>query len=74
MIRMGSIVNSLDRHILKDLIVEKYSLLDSNSTSNITNLELTTLFFVRCADVYLRPGGMIAFVMPRSLFTPDQHH
>jgi hypothetical protein len=68
-------VNSLERQeTLKDLIVNHYTLLDRNSTSNITNLELATLFFVKCTDIYLRPGGTIAFVMPRSLFTADQHH
>jgi len=39
----------------------------------ITHLELGTLFFVRAADFYLKAGGVISFVLPRSIFTADQH-
>jgi hypothetical protein len=37
-------------------------------------MELATLFFLRTADLYLRDGGMIGFVIPRSIFTADQHN
>lgn len=40
----------------------------------ITHMELATLFFLRTADLYLKDRGMIGFVMPRSLFTADQHN
>lgn len=39
----------------------------------ITHMELGTLFFLRAADLYLKEGGAIAFVLPRSIFTADQH-
>ncbi len=39
----------------------------------ITHLEVASFFLVRAADLYLRVGGQIAFVMPRSTFTADQH-
>ena len=39
----------------------------------ITHMELATLFFLRTAELYLKEGGLIGFVMPRSLFTGDQH-
>ncbi len=39
----------------------------------ITQLELATLFFVRCCDLYMKEDGTIAFVMPRSVFVSDQH-
>jgi len=32
------------------------------------------LFFVRSADLYLRDGGQIGFVLPKSIFVADQHH
>ena len=34
--------------------------------------ELATHFFARSADLYLRDGGSIAFVMPRAVMTADQ--
>jgi len=36
-------------------------------------MELGTLFLLRAADLYLKEGGMIAFVLPRSIFSSDQH-
>ena len=38
-----------------------------------TQMELATLFFVRCADKYLEEDGIIAFVLPRGVFSSDQH-
>jgi len=40
----------------------------------MTHMELATLFFVRSAELYLKEGGVIGFVMPRSIFVADQHH
>jgi len=57
---------------LKKQITETYSLL-SGKAELITQMELGTLFFLRTADLYLRPDGAIAFVLPRSIFTADQH-
>lgn len=39
----------------------------------ITHTEVAALFLVRAADLYLKEGGAIAFVLPRSFFTADQH-
>jgi len=41
----------------------------------MTHMEMATLFLVRCADLYLNPKGsrMIGFVMPRAIFSADQH-
>jgi methylase of polypeptide subunit release factors len=57
---------------LKKQITEEYNLL-SGKAELITQMELGTLFFLRAADLYLKPGGAIAFVLPRSIFTADQH-
>jgi hypothetical protein len=67
---------------LKDMIVNKYKLLGGIAAGekmkvkaeNISNLELATLFFLRTSYLYLKEGGLIGFVMPRSLFTADQHN
>jgi len=57
---------------LKRLIVQECGLLESGGHL-IAHLELGTLFFVRCANLYLKPTGKIGFVLPRSIFTADQH-
>jgi hypothetical protein len=67
---------------LKKMIVDEYKLLSGVSAGEkmkvkaelMTHMELATLFYLRCADLYLKEGGIIGFVMPRSLFTADQHN
>lgn len=54
--------------------VKDYWLLQGGQAALITHLELATLFFVKALDLYLKPEGKIAFVMPRSVFTADHHH
>ena len=57
--------------IIKRMIKDVYSLvLDEHL---MTHMELATLFFVRSADKYLKDGGVIGFVMPRAIFSADQH-
>jgi SAM-dependent methyltransferase len=57
---------------LKRQITQVYNLLLGRGEL-ITQMELGTLFFVRAADLYLKPRGYIAFVLPRAIFTADQH-
>ena len=57
---------------LKKQITEVYKLLKGRGEL-ITHLEVATLFLVRAADLYLKTGGTIAFVLPKSLFSADQH-
>jgi hypothetical protein len=57
---------------LKHLIVKELGLLEG-AGHLITHLELGTLFFARCATLYLKRSGKIGFVLPRSIFTADQH-
>ena len=58
---------------LKRQMVEEYRLL-SGKGELITQMELGTLFFLRAADLYLKEEGTIGFVLPRSVFSSDQHH
>jgi hypothetical protein len=58
---------------LKHLILQDYQLLPSARAELITQLDLATLFFLRCSDLYMKKGGVIAFVMPRAVFVSDQH-
>lgn len=57
---------------LKKQITENYRLLTGHGEL-ITHIEIATLFLVRAADLYLKSGGTIAFVLPKSLFSADQH-
>lgn len=38
-----------------------------------TQMEIATLFTLRAADLYLKKGGKIGFLVPRSVFSSDQH-
>jgi len=58
--------------VLKKQITQEYELLKGRAHL-MTHLEVAALFLVRAADLYLTSGGTIAFVLPRSLFTADQH-
>ncbi len=58
---------------LKAMVTDQYHLLERRETKLLTHMELATLFVARCADVFVVDGGRIGFVMPRSLFTSNQH-
>jgi methylase of polypeptide subunit release factors len=60
------------QEFMKRQIINDYKLLTGRGEL-ITHLEVATLFLVRAADLYLKTGGTIAFVLPRSLFSADQH-
>jgi hypothetical protein len=51
-----------------------YKLLASDEVKLFTQMDLSTLVMVHCEESYLRPGGTIAFVMPRSVITGAKQH
>ncbi len=57
---------------LKQQITRDYQLLVGHGEL-MTHMEIATLFLVKAADLYLKENGKIAFVLPRSLFTANQH-
>jgi len=57
--------------IVKNLIVGTYGLVLNENLMN--QMEMATLFFARALDLYLKDGGLIGFVMPRAIFSADQH-
>jgi len=57
---------------LKTQITKEYALV-SGRAELITQMELGTLFLVRSVDLYLKPEGKIGFVLPKSIFSADQH-
>ncbi|MBM4030440.1 MAG: SAM-dependent DNA methyltransferase [Planctomycetes bacterium] len=65
----------LDRdyqQFVKPQVTDRYRLL-SGRGELIANLEVASLFLLRTADLYLKSGGTIAFVLPKSLFSADHH-
>ena len=55
--------------------VLSYGLLSSDQVELFTHMEIATLFFDRCAELYLKDeDSVIAFVMPRSVLTGAFQH
>ncbi|UCE67143.1 MAG: SAM-dependent DNA methyltransferase [Candidatus Zixiibacteriota bacterium] len=57
---------------LRRQIVDDYKLLIGRAEL-ITQMEIATLFLIRCSDLYSKEGALIGFVLPRSIFSSDQH-
>ncbi len=55
-------------------LVFSYGLLSRKEVKLFTHMEAATLFFTLSADAYLKKGGTIAFVMPRSVLTGAKQH
>lgn len=59
---------------IKNLTANVYGLAGGTGSAGlITHMEQATLFMLRCAEFYLKEGGKLAFVMPRSIFSADSH-
>ncbi|MEM4546587.1 MAG: N-6 DNA methylase [Nitrososphaerota archaeon] len=72
-IAMRYVENKSYQDFLKENVF-RYELLGSGETHLFTHMEMATLFFCRTADLYLKDGGLIAFVMPRSILTGAFQH
>jgi len=70
---MRSMKNREYQNFLKKEVLN-YHLLKNKDVHLFTQMELATLFFCKCADLYLKKGGIIAFVMPRSVLAGTIHH
>lgn len=57
---------------IKNLAVTRYGVAPKKQKL-MTHMELATLFLVHVTHTYLKPGGVLGFVMPRSIFNADQH-
>jgi hypothetical protein len=58
--------------IVKSIIRDVYGLTEEEHL--ITQMEMATLFLARAVDYYAKDGGMVGFVMPKSIYSADQHH
>jgi len=55
--------------------VFSYELLSNDQVHLFTQMEIATLFYNKCAELYLKEtGSVIAFVMPRSVLTGALQH
>ncbi|MGB2842806.1 MAG: N-6 DNA methylase [Halobacteriota archaeon] len=70
---MRSMKNKEYQNFLKKEVFN-YHLLENKDVHLFTQMELATLFFCKCADLYLKREGIIAFVMPRSVLAGTIHH
>ena len=57
---------------IKSLIRRTYDLAPT-AQKLVTQMELATLFLVHATHSYLKKDGTLAYVMPRSVFSADQH-
>jgi SAM-dependent methyltransferase len=57
---------------VKRWAVEKYKIAPK-AQRLITQMELATVFLAHCLSTFGKPGARLGFVMPRSLFSADQH-
>lgn len=59
---------------VRRLTLDRYQLLEGRDTKLLTQLELATLFAVHAEANYLKEGGTLAMVMPRSVITGAKQH
>lgn len=70
---LHSVTNREYQGFLKHL-VEEYRLLPASEIQLHAQIEMATIFFRRCADLYLREGGLLGFLMPISVTTAAKQH
>jgi len=60
------------QRFVRHQMVNEYRL-HKSSGHLATHMDIATLFFARTADIYLKTDGLIGFVLPRSVFSGDEH-
>ncbi len=51
-----------------------YGLLAKTDVKLFTQMDTSTLFFAHCVKEFLKPGGTIAFVLPKTTILPAKQH
>ncbi len=59
---------------VKELTIKEYGLLSTKEGKLFTHMDTSALFYALSSDRYLCEGGIIAFVMPRSVLTGAKHY
>ncbi len=52
----------------------RYKLLEKGEKNLFTQMDTSTLFYVHCRHEFLKEGGKIAFVMPKTVILPAKQH
>ena len=58
---------------IKSLVFD-YDLIDKADAKLFTRLDTSTVFYVHCKHEFLKEGGTIAFVMPKTVILPSKQH
>ncbi|MFP3316639.1 MAG: hypothetical protein RXN91_09900, partial [Caldivirga sp.] len=58
--------------VVKRIIRDVYGL--TGEEHLVTQMEMAALFLARAVDYYAKDGGLVGFVMPKSIYSADQHH
>lgn len=53
-------------------LAEQYGVMPTRA-ANFTALEIATIFMAHACNYLLKPNGLVAFVLPRSVMSADQH-
>lgn len=67
----SSIKNEEYQNLLNQ-VAEKYNV-KPGSAKNFPHLEIAAIFLAYCSSYFLKENGKLAFVLPRSFFSADQH-
>ena len=67
-----SSINNEDYQDVLNTLATKYNVKPTR-TANYTHLEIAAIFLAHCSSYFLKGTGKIAFVLPRSFFSGDQH-
>lgn len=67
----ASVSNAEYQTLLRDLS-DTYSVTPA-ARANMPHLEIAAIFLAHCVNYFLREGGRLAFVLPRSFLSADQH-
>jgi len=55
-----------------NVLAEKYNV-KSAKVANFPHLEIAAIFMAHCSNYFLKDGGKLAFVLPRSFLSADHH-
>jgi len=67
----SSVQNEEYQNVL-NAIAEKYKI-KPDKVADFPHLEIAAIFLVYCNNYFLKEGGKLAFVLPRSFFSASQH-
>ncbi|MDR1720312.1 MAG: N-6 DNA methylase [Dysgonamonadaceae bacterium] len=67
-----SSINNKDYQDVLNTLAERYNIKPTRQ-QNFPHLEIAAIFLAHCSSYFLKSGGRLAFVLPRSFFNGDQH-